>query len=511
MASATQQSQQSSHAHSRDKRDIAREAGNIGQKTKPLIGFWTKISNDWIFNLSSMLAYTLLMSAFPILLVLLAIGGFILGNISPGSEQQLTNTIAGALPGNTGRQLMVNVTHNLNQSSVVLLIVGVVVAFFTGSGLFVTLENSMGVIFKLRGRNPIRQRLMAFGMLALYVVLIPIIILATIIPATIARTTGASSNPVGAFFFQVLGVAVSAAVAAILFGAIYVVVPNRPVKILEVWKGTLFASALLVIYDIFFPLYVSAFLHPQNYGSVAGFAVVILIFFYYLGFILLLGAEINSWAAGQHEMAGSIVAVLHEVQAHNTTRGAAGPTAGMPQEDLHDHKGAAAMRDEVSAIKHEREDHHLDELPPKFAESGLNPPGYQIESDAELQQVSAEQGHPTPRDAAAETKPEAAHAASEMRSADRPDLPDSSARGRDTYSTHDNHESKGHGRGDEREKREVSGSPRATRAPWATEQRTTPLNQRQRRALSAVAVTGAIAVAPVAAWLAGLTRGRRRE
>jgi type IV secretory pathway TrbL component len=62
--------------------------------------------------------------------------------------------------------------------------------------------------------------------------------------------------------------------------------------------------------------------------------VVILVFFYYLAFILLVGAEVNSWAAGQRQTAGDIATVLHEVQAHNTTRGAAGPTAGQPQEDV---------------------------------------------------------------------------------------------------------------------------------------------------------------------------------
>jgi hypothetical protein len=77
------------------------------------------------------------------------------------------------------------------------------------------------------------------------------------------------------------------------------------------------------------------------------------IFFYYLAFILLLGAEINSWTTGQRETAGSLMAILHEVQAHNTTRGAAGPTAGLPQEDLQDHLGAAAMQDEEVAITHE--------------------------------------------------------------------------------------------------------------------------------------------------------------
>jgi hypothetical protein len=66
----------------------------------------------------------------------------------------------------------------------------------------------------------------------------------------------------------------------------------------------------------------------------AGFAVVILLFFYYIAFILLLGAEINSWAAGQRETAADLPGMLHAVQAHRSVQGAAGPTAGQPSEEM---------------------------------------------------------------------------------------------------------------------------------------------------------------------------------
>lgn len=372
----------------RENRRVARGAERGKQDAKRGLsvvgGFWTKINNDWIFNLSGMLAYNILMSAFPILLVLLAIGGFILGPAGHGTQASLQASIAKALPAGTGRALLTNATHNLNQSAGVLLIVGVVVALVTGSGLFITMENAFGIVFRLRGRDPLHQRLMATGMLLLYVVLIPIILLASIIPSFIVRALPVgNASPVKSFLIQAAGDVFSVIVACVFFGAVYVVVPNRPVNWREVWKGTLVAAVLLVIYETLFPVYVSLFLHPNNYGSTAGFAVVILIFFYYLAFILLLGAEVNSWAVGQRAAAGSITAILHEVQAHNTTRGAAGPTAGMPQEDLASGEGASAMRDTRNAITHERQAHRHDEQPPKFAESGVDAPGYQIETDGE--------------------------------------------------------------------------------------------------------------------------------
>lgn len=55
------------------------------------------------------------------------------------------------------------------------------------------------------------------------------------------------------------------------------------------------------------------------------------------------------------------------------------------------------MQSEGAAILHERLDHRHDELPPKFAESGVEPPGFSIESPGQHRQVLAEMGS-SPRD-----------------------------------------------------------------------------------------------------------------
>src|SRR5690348_6615421 len=342
--------------------------GSLKERIAPLAHFWQKLSNDWIFNLAGLLAYNFLMSIFPILLALLAIAGFILNTISPGSEQQLVNAIAGALPGGasgTGGVIVKVALTNLQRQAGVLFVVGLVMAIFTGSRLFVTIENCFGIVFRLRGRNVIRQNIMAIGMLLLYIVLVPIVFLASIVPSAIVsalHANGAATGFVGVLI-NLGGLLVAFLVALVLFTAIYMVVPNRPVHFSEVWKGTLIAAVLLVLYEFVFPIYQSIALKSNSYGSVAGFAIVILVFFYYLAVILLLGAEINSWMSGQRETASDIAAILHEVQAHNTTLGAAGPTAGMPQEDKQHHMGARAMATPERAQRHEHGDHHSDVHP----------------------------------------------------------------------------------------------------------------------------------------------------
>ena len=338
-----------------------------------LLDFWKKCSNDWIFNFSGLLAYSLLMAIFPLFLVLLAIAGLSLNNLSPDALASLAKSLASTLPGATGGAIVDAVLTNLRKSTGWLFVLGLLLALFTGSRLFITIESALSVIFRLRPRDALHQNIMALLMVLLFVVLVPILFLASSASDAIAQAL--FSGEVNKALTRVLGIVSAFIVAVVLFGAIYIVVPNRPVHWKEVWKGTLVGAGLLVLYELLFPLYQNNFLKPGNYGSVAGFAIVILVFFYYFAFILLLGAEVNSWASGQRQTAADLASIIHEVQAHNTTRGAAGPTAGSPTEDLQHHEGAAAMETDEKAIEHERTDHHDDALPPKYEEAQAPDPG----------------------------------------------------------------------------------------------------------------------------------------
>lgn len=357
------------HQHAASKGEKA-----VEQRIEGPLAFWTKVNNDWVFNFSGALAYSFLVSIFPIMLVLLAIAGFALGSISPASYQQLQNSISSALPSGTGHTVVSGALDNLRRSAGLIFVIGLIGAIFTGSRLFVAIENFSGVIFRLRGRAPLQQNIMAICMMLLYIVLVPVVFLASIVPTAIISAVGIhADNWFTGLLFQVAGIVAGFIVACVLFGAIYIVVPNRPVKFNEVWKGTLVAAGLLVIYEIIFPLYESYALKPGNYGAIAGFALVLLVFFYYLAFILLFGMEINSWAAGQRQTESDLPGIIHEVQAHATILGAAGPTAGLPQEDLQNGKGKEAMSDITNAIHHEQVDHHGDLLPPEFKKNPSMP------------------------------------------------------------------------------------------------------------------------------------------
>src|SRR6478672_3315160 len=81
-----------------DVRQSSSAAGR-GVWWETLVGFWTKINNDWIFNLAGLLAYNFLTALFALLLHLIAGFRVLLQIISPTAEQQLLQRVAAALPG----------------------------------------------------------------------------------------------------------------------------------------------------------------------------------------------------------------------------------------------------------------------------------------------------------------------------------------------------------------------------------------------------------------------------
>jgi membrane protein len=324
-----------------DLHEAIQQGDPLTRRVALLAAFWVKITNDWIFNLSGLLAYNFLFALFPMLILVLGITGFALRAIAPGTEDLVAHNIAQALPSGVGKVVVDSVTARLKASAGWLLVVGLLTSLFAGSRLFITLENCFGVVFRLRGRDPIRQNRMAFSLLLLYLVLLPLLLATFLLPSGIERLLDPSGHSLlGTALVTAAGVLVAFLSATLLFALTYALVPHRQrfwQALRPNWCGAVVAAALLLLYELLFPLYTTFILNPGNYGAVAVFAVVILIFFYYLAFILLLGAEINSWAAGQRETATDMPGILHAVQAHRSTRGAAGPTAGEPQEEMQRH------------------------------------------------------------------------------------------------------------------------------------------------------------------------------
>ena len=318
-----------------DQPHTRKKASQAKHVLKSLTALWAKITNDWVLNLGALLAYTLLMSIVPLLAMFLSFFGLFLSGLAPGSEQQLIRQIGAAVP--SGQQFLEPALRRLAASSGVFALLTILLSAWFGSRLFIAIEQCFGIIYRLPPRGLVRQNVIALAMMVIFVVLIPVLLAVSVAPSFLSthlvdRFLGDS---MAARLWLALATGIAGLlIASTLFLVIYVVMPNRPLRIHDAWRGALIAGALLEIYVIAFPFYATLFLKPDNYGSTAGFAVLVLVFFYYFGVILLLGAEINSFWAGQRQTATDLSGLLYTVQVRRSLEGAAGPTAGQPQEDL---------------------------------------------------------------------------------------------------------------------------------------------------------------------------------
>lgn len=290
----------------------------VQQGVNPLIAFFKKFSNDWTMNIQAgALAYNLLIALFPIIIALLSILGLVLGNMAPSVQQQLIQGLSQALPQQQGVSSAVieQVISKLSQSSGVLGILAIVTTAFGGSRLFIMIENCFALIYRLPPRKALRQNMTAIGMLLIFVILIPIMVVASSGPAlllSLVQNTPLAPTPLTTFLLRYGGIAASIFVSWIFFEAIYLVIPNQRIRFRDSWRGAVVAAFALQLYLLLFPYYTTRFL--GGYGGQAGFAIILLVFFYYFAIILLLGAQVNAFY-GQKipETEDNLALILHKL------------------------------------------------------------------------------------------------------------------------------------------------------------------------------------------------------
>jgi membrane protein len=312
------------HKTQEQREGTQRVTQTLTRDAKLLGAFWTKFNNDWSWNNSAGLAYNLILSLFPQVVAIVAILGISLGNLDNTTYMRLVQQITTLLPEVTSSRSIIDLAlrslKSLHQQSIWLLLFAVALAIFNGSRLFLFLEGTLDIIYHVRPRSPIRQNIMAVLMLLLYVVLVPIIFLASSVPALVAsflQRTQFSQIPGSGWLLSLSGIAGGLIAAYLLFQAIYIVVPNQKISLRHSWLGALTAAVLLELYIVLFPLYVSRFL--SSFASALGL-LILLIFFYYFAMILYLGAEVNSFFSGKVRATPyDIATMVHVMTSHLAT------------------------------------------------------------------------------------------------------------------------------------------------------------------------------------------------
>ena len=123
----------------------------------------------------------------------------------------------------------------------------------------------MTIVYRLQERTFLRQNLLAFGMIILFIVVVPLMLAASSAPSFLISVIPGGGGRFGTFL---AGMICSLFAAFIFFETIYWFVPNKKMSFKVTWCGALVAACTLEIFIILFPLYVRRFM-----GNYAGKAI----------------------------------------------------------------------------------------------------------------------------------------------------------------------------------------------------------------------------------------------
>jgi membrane protein len=187
-------------------------------------------------------------------------------------------------------------------SGIVATIAGIVMLIATASGVFGEMQAALNTIWKTRSRETtlsrlIRARITSLGLVGALGFLL-------IVSLAVSAGLTAFANyldrlPVGALILAGLNFAVSWLLFALLFGAIYKVLPDCTLQWKDVIVGALITSLLFNIGKTLIGWYIGSSAVASSYGA-AGGLIVLLLWIYYSAQIFLFGAEFTKAYAIAH-------------------------------------------------------------------------------------------------------------------------------------------------------------------------------------------------------------------
>ena len=269
---------------------------NLGGLTLRELGrrVWNEITSDEVMDRAAALAYYFVFALFPTLLFLTALLGLF---PLPGLMDRLFEYLDQALPGDAAsvlRRVLAEIQRNAHGG---LLSAGALAALWASSSGMVSMMTALNFAYDVQDKRPWwKQRLIALALTVGF----GVFILAGLVLLVFGGQIGellASHLGFGALFTTVWNVvSVLLVVACVLFGLamVYYLAPDAKQHWWWVTPGSVVALACWMVLSFGLRFYVAHFAnYSATYGSIGG--VILLILWLYLsGIVLLLGAEINA-------------------------------------------------------------------------------------------------------------------------------------------------------------------------------------------------------------------------
>jgi len=258
------------------------------------------------------LSYYTLLSLAPLVLLAVAVAGLVFER--PAVEHRIVAEM-GALFGDEGADAVELVLKSANDPSkgARSVVISMILLAVGATTVFAQLQDSLNRIWNVEatpGRSLVwtflKERLLSLAMVAGIGFLLLVSLLVNAVLSAAGESTGAVLGVVP-WALRVAGLPVSVAVVALLFAAMFKILPDAPVAWGDVWFGAVATSLLFTLGKHVIGMYLGRAGIGSAYGA-AGSVVVLTVWVYYASLIVLFGAELTRlrsqrWedTAGPHE------------------------------------------------------------------------------------------------------------------------------------------------------------------------------------------------------------------
>jgi membrane protein len=271
---------------------------NLGGLTLTELGrrLWEESQKVELLGRAAQLSYYALLALFPALIFLTALMGlFSVQSFMP----ELMSYLRNVLPADALSMVQRFLTQVAEGSGANILSLGALGALWASSSGVTAIMDALNVVFGVKeDRRPFwRVRLTAIvlttGLAGFVIMSLALVLYGPTIGRWIADLMG--FDVVFTWIWNVLQWPVIATLMLIVVAAIYHICPDRRHKRWRwVTPGSVFAVLMWLLVSLGFKAYVDNFGdYNKVYGSIAG-VIVLMLWFYWSGMVLLLGGEINA-------------------------------------------------------------------------------------------------------------------------------------------------------------------------------------------------------------------------
>ncbi|MFN2452582.1 MAG: YihY/virulence factor BrkB family protein [Candidatus Dormibacteria bacterium] len=244
---------------------------------------------------SKVVAWNAILSFFPLVLVTVTLLGLVLRSLDPNIASQVEDAVAGQIAQNQSQfHDIQSAFASFKQKTGIFAVVGVLSLAFSGSALVQAFDQAVNSLYPCKPRGFVAQKIMAAGVILIFTVLtIPLLVSGSLLNA-IGGIPHLPHLLYNAGTRYVLQVGLGVLDGAVLFAAIFYIVPYRRQKFRQVLPGAIAGGVLLELFTLVFPLYAHLAKGFSTYGQTFALFFLLLTYFYFLGQILMLSATVNA-------------------------------------------------------------------------------------------------------------------------------------------------------------------------------------------------------------------------